>query len=61
MNTIEILQLRFIAEVAVNSPLHADHVKTIQTAIINAINETSCYKLLVGETRMTIDVPEKKK
>jgi hypothetical protein len=60
MTNIEVWELKFTAEAAVNHQLTSDHVKTIQLAIIKAINENADHNLLVGTTRMTIEPKEEK-
>ena len=52
---IEIWELKFSADVAVNHQLNKEHIKAIQYAMIKAINENAEHNLLVGETRMTIE------
>lgn len=58
MNNIEVWELKFTAETALNHQLTSDHVKNIQLAIIEAINKNADHNLLVGTTRMTIEPKE---
>jgi len=61
MKNIELWQLKFTADVAVNHQLNSDHVKAVQLAIIKAINENSDNNLVIGTTRMTIEPDENEK
>ena len=58
MSNIEVWELKFTAEAAVNHQLTSEHIKNIQLAIIKTIEENADHSLLIGTTRMTIEPKE---
>ena len=61
MNDIEIWELRFKANVAINAQYTDEETSAIYDAIVRAINEHSRNRLLLGESAMTIVEKAKEK
>ena len=54
MNDIEIWELKFKANVAINTQYTDEETVDIHDAIVRAINEHAKNRLLLGETALTI-------
>jgi hypothetical protein len=55
MNDIEIWELRFTANVAINFEYTEEDTVAIREAIVEAINKNSKNRLLLGDARLVVE------